>query len=95
MTINNRNSLLLFFLYLAILLSLISPKIFADGTDIISNSIEEKARLTEMSSVDYEEVSLDPAVEEGISIEAIWFGFKDDVAISTRHKYQSARHQAS
>ncbi len=76
----------IFFLYLFFLLCFIPSVIFAEGTDTTSAAIGKTVYLTEASSTDWMEAALDTVVAEGVSIEAIWFGYQDEITIATRHK---------
>jgi len=85
MTKRTPNRLLLFFLSIGILQTVFSPDlshIFAEGT--VTTRLEDTSFDTDSKK----ELPMDTAVADGISTEAIWFGFGEEVTIATRHETQ-------
>jgi len=85
MTKRTPNRLLLFFLSIGILQTVFSPDlshIFAEGT--VTTRLEDMSFDTDSKK----ELPMDTAVADGISTEAIWFGFGEEVTIATRHETQ-------
>jgi len=62
--------------------SLNLPHIFAEGT--VTTRLEDTSFDTDSKK----ELPMDTAVADGISTEAIWFGFGEEVTIATRHETQ-------
>ena len=86
----NSKSLILFSLYVCLSLCFIPSLIFAEGTDTSSSSIEETTYQTDTSSSNNEKNTSDASadVKKGLSTEAVWFGFDEEVTIATRHQTQ-------
>src|SRR3972149_10373319 len=85
MTKRTPNRLLLFFLSIGILQTVFSPDlshIFAEGT--VTTRLEDTSFDTDSKK----ELPMGTAVADGISTEAIWFGFGEEVTIATRHETQ-------
>ena len=85
MTKRTPNRLLLFFLSIGVLQTIFSlnlPHIFAEGT--VTTRLEDTSFDTDSKK----ELPMDTAVADGISTEAIWFGFGEEVTIATRHETQ-------
>jgi len=88
MTKRTPNRLLLFFLSIGILQTVFSPDlshIFAEGT--VTTRLEDTSFDTDSKK----ELPMDTAVADGISTEAIWFGFDEEVTIATRHETQISK----
>ncbi|HHT9112376.1 MAG: TonB-dependent receptor plug domain-containing protein [Planctomycetes bacterium] len=86
-------SLILFSLCVCLSLCFIPSSIFAEGTGTSSSSIEETPYQTDASSSNNEKNTSDvnAGVKKGLSTEAVWFGFDDEVTIATRHETQISK----
>ena len=77
------NRLLLFFLSIGVLQTIFSLNLshtFAEGT--VTTPLEDTSFDTDSKK----DLNMDMAVADGISTEAIWFGFDKEVTIATRHE---------
>ena len=82
------NRLLLFSLSIGILqifFSLNSSHTFGEGT--VTTRLEDTSFDTDSEKY----LPMDTAVADGISTEAIWFGFSEEVTIATRHETQISK----
>ena len=79
--------------YISLLLILFPPITFAEGMGTSSYSIEETTYQTETSSGNSGENTpdLSAKVQKGLSTEAVWFGFDEEVTIATRHETQVSK----
>ena len=88
MTKRTTNRLLLFFLSIGVLQTFLSLNLshtFAEGT--VTTRLED----TSFDTDGKKELPMDVAVADGISTEAIWFGFGEEVTIATRHETQISK----
>src|SRR3989337_4213292 len=79
---------LLFFLSMGVLQTFLSLNVshtFAEGT--VTTRLED----TSFDTDNEKELPMDVAVADGISTEAIWFGFDEEVTIATRHETQISK----
>ncbi|MBI2472121.1 MAG: TonB-dependent receptor plug domain-containing protein, partial [Planctomycetes bacterium] len=88
MTKRTPNRRLLFFLSIGILQTIFSPDLshtFAEDT--VTTRLEDTSFDTDSKK----KPPMDVAVADGISTEAIWFGFDEEVTIATRHETQISK----
>ncbi|MBM2834767.1 MAG: hypothetical protein HW406_1928 [Candidatus Brocadiaceae bacterium] len=88
MTKRTTHRSLLFFLSMGVLQTFLSLNLshtFAEGT--VTTRLED----TSFDTDNKKELPMDVAVADGISTEAIWFGFGEEVTIATRHETQISK----
>jgi len=88
MTKRTTHRSLLFFLSMGVLQTFLSLNVshtFAEGT--VTTRLED----TSFDTDNEKELPMDVAVADGISTEAIWFGFGEEVTIATRHETQISK----
>ena len=88
MTKRTTHRSLLFFLSMGVLQTFLSLNLshtFAEGT--VTTRLED----TSFDTANKKELPMDVAVADGISTEAIWFGFGEEVTIATRHETQISK----
>src|SRR3972149_3855308 len=88
MTKRTTHRSLLFFLSMGVLQTFLSLNVshtFAEGT--VTTRLED----TSFDTGNKKELPMDVAVADGISTEAIWFGFGGEVTIATRHETQISK----
>ena len=81
------------FLSIGFSLILFTSIAFAEGTGTASASIGETLLQTDTSSDNNEKntSAVNAAVRKGISTEAVWFGFGEEVTVATRHETQISK----